>query len=313
MAQRMGVIKPMKKLIYCNGDSFTAGVCLADSFLPEYPGHFSQDDLQLKRKVADKFIKLKEEFVNTTFVDYDQIRDPLNLHIDFLKNQELGSVKLNGCISFLEKKMAFPAQLTNIDKTIQVINASLGGASMGGIANRTILDLLEYKRKNITIDRVLIQLTSTSRYEFFNTSAGHSFINEGPIGYFPNNIQNKISELLSETNSNQDYLIKYMYHMTTMCQMINLITGKPPILIDSCNGLFISNDLKDTERVIRETVPYNLDYWNSIRHHSMIDTTHFNFMQDIAQSMKRPHEWDGHYNVEVHKLTAEKLINMNLF
>jgi hypothetical protein len=60
MAQRMGVIKPMKKLIYCNGDSFTAGVCLADSFLPEYPGHFSWDDLQLKRKVADKFIKLKE-------------------------------------------------------------------------------------------------------------------------------------------------------------------------------------------------------------------------------------------------------------
>ena len=59
MAHRMEVIKPMKKLIYCNGDSFTAGVCLADSFLPDYPGHFSWDDLQLKHKAVKKFSKSK--------------------------------------------------------------------------------------------------------------------------------------------------------------------------------------------------------------------------------------------------------------
>lgn len=303
----------MKKLIYCNGDSFTAGACLADSLLPGYPGHFSWEDLELKHKLVTRFRKSKTEFLETTFVDYQQIIDPLNLHIDFLKNQELGSVKLSGSISVLEKKMAFPAQLTTIDKNIEVINASLAGSSMGGIANRTILDLLEYKRKNVTIDRVLIQLTSPGRCEFFDVSSMHSFINDRPVGYFSDNMQNEISKILLENFSNQDRLIKYMYYMTTMCQMINLITGKPPILIDSCNGSFILDDLKDTERLIRETVPYNLDHWNSIRHHSMIDTTHFNFMVDVARSMKRPHEWDGHFNVEVHKLTAEKLINMNLF
>ena len=309
----MEVIKSMKKLIYCNGDSFAAGVCLADFIVPGHPGHFSFNDLQLEHKAVKRFKKLKIEFMNTTFVNYDQIIDPKNLHVDFLENQEFGSVPLGDHISFLEKKMAFPAQLTKIDKNIEFINASLGGASMGGIANRTILDLLEYKRKNITIDRVLIQLTSPSRYEFFNTFSSHSFINEGPIGFFPNDIQNKISESLLEIYTAPDQLIKYMYHMTTMCQMINLITGKPPILIDSCNGSFILDDLNDTERVIRENVPYNLDHWNSVRHHSMIDTTHFNFMQDIADLIEKPMVWDGHYNVEVHKLTAEKLINMNLF
>ena len=95
--------------------------------------------------------------------------------------------------------------------------------------------------------------------------------------------------------------------------MINLITGKPPILIDSCNGSFILDDLNDTERLIKEKVLYNIDHWNSIRHHSMIDTTYFNFMKDIAISIEKPYVWDGHFNVEVHKLTAEKLINMNLF
>ena len=309
----MGVIKPMKMLIYCNGDSFTAGSCLADSIVPGYPGQFSFDDLQLEQKAVKRFKKLKIEFMNTTFVNYSQIIDPQNLHVDFLKNQELGSIKLGDQISVLEKKIAFPAQLTKIDKHIEVINAAVGGASMGGISYRTILDLLEYKRKNIIIDRVLIQLTSPGRCEFFDTFAGNSFINDSPVGYFSNETQNKISELLLETHSNQDRLIKYMYHMIPMCQMVNLITGKPPILIDSCNGSFILNDLNDTERVIRENVPYNLDHWNSVRHHSMIDTTHFNFMQDIADLIEKPMVWDGHYNVEVHKLTAEKLINMNLF
>lgn len=309
----MGVTKSMKKLIYCNGDSFTAGVCLSDSVVPEYPGHFSWEDLELKHKAVKRFKKLKTEFMNTTFVNYSQIIDPQNLHIDFLKNQELDSVKLGDQISVLEKKMAFPAQLTKLDKNIEVINAAIGGASMGGIANRTILDLLEYKRKNVTIDKVLIQLTSTGRYEFFNISSFQSFIYDAPIGYFPNDNQNKISELLSDTHSNQDQLIKYMYHMAAMCQLVNLITGKPPILIDSNNGSFILTDLDDTDELIRETVPYNLDHWNSIRRHSMIDTTHFNFMENIAASIEKPHEWDGHYNVEVHKLTAEKLINMNLF
>ena len=302
-----------KKLIYCNGDSFTAGVCLSDSVVPEYPGHFSRADLQFNQKVANRFRESKTKFMNTTFVDYDQIRDTKNLYIDFLENQELGSVPLGNHMSFLEKRMAFPAQLTKLNKNIEVINAAIGGASMGGIANRTILDLLEYKRKNVTIDKVLIQLTSTSRYEFFNISSFQSFIYDGPIGHFPNDNQNKISELLSDAHSNQDQLIKYMYHMAAMCQLVNLITGKPPILIDSNNGPFIITDLHDTDKLIRETVPYNLDHWNSIRRHSMIDTTHFNFMENIAASIEKPHEWDGHYNVELHKLTAEKLINMNLF
>ena len=91
-------------LIYCNGDSFTAGSCLADSIVPGYPGQFSFDDLQLEQKAVKRFKKLKIEFMNTTFVNYSQIIDPQNLHVDFLKNQELGSIKLGDQISVLEKK-----------------------------------------------------------------------------------------------------------------------------------------------------------------------------------------------------------------
>ena len=45
----------MKRVIYCNGDSFTAGVNLCDYIFPWYLGYFTQSELSKLQKKLRKF------------------------------------------------------------------------------------------------------------------------------------------------------------------------------------------------------------------------------------------------------------------
>jgi hypothetical protein len=131
-------------IIYCNGDSFTAGTELGDDILPNYPGTLNFMPTVEQRELANKW--------------KDSTHDPLILGSIRHENRLL--------IKKLELERAWPNKLSSLGN-IEVINGSEGGASMDRIARTTICDLLRLK-KNTEDIIVIIGTTSTIRFELGN-------------------------------------------------------------------------------------------------------------------------------------------------
>jgi hypothetical protein len=294
-------------LIYANGDSFTAGASLSDHIIPGYPGEFTREELVTRKKEIDKFDRTKGIHAEK-YVEYNKVLAG-DYNLTFSDGPSTGWVKFDGVQGMLDKSYTYISELEKLDNSIKTINGAVAGASMAGICHRTVLDLLDLKSKNVKVDQVVIQLTSTGRYEVFTLNHKH-FLFDRPVGYFNNPSTQAISNAMVVAYDNDTLLIKYMYHLTTLKEIVQSITGKFPIIIDSCNGQHIGDSLKYTRhRVINN--PYDdLDYFEKLVEHSMITQAHFNFMEEASHLVSRPFVYDTHFSKETHRITAKKLLEL---
>ncbi len=297
----------MKRVIYCNGDSFTAGVNLCDYIFPGYLGYFTQTELSKLQKKIRKF-ESRKLYYQEKYVEYNKILEG-STDLTFYDNLADGLAKLSGCHTFLEKKHTYLSEMERLDPTISTINNAVPGASMGGICNRTILDLLSLRDKGIKVERVIIQLTSLSRYEIYDSNHNR-LMYDRPIGRFLNQKDNAIGNAVGLKYTNHDYVIKFLYHLTSIKETVISITGKPPIIIDSLNGASINTDILETRSHISENNNKNLHIIDSLIEHSMINTAHLNYMKICSKQVNRPFSYDGHYSEDVHKLTGQNLLGL---
>lgn len=127
--------------IYCNGDSFVAGVELADELLPGYPGMTVFHPDHIRKDEKDPGFKWYMESFHS-------------------KSFEIRQALVNE-ISRLEKERAFPNQLRKF-LNASVINNALGGSSMDRIARTTLTDL--YNLKKLYPYDPIIAIIGTTHY-----------------------------------------------------------------------------------------------------------------------------------------------------
>lgn len=304
----MGVIAEMTMLVYCNGDSYTAGVNLSDEMIPNYPGNFTRAELTSKINAITEFQNSKSKCYHK-YVNYNDVLNG-NTDLTFYDDPAPGLILFSGVHNILEKQNAFPFELEKLNNSIKTINSAIPGASMGGICNRTILDLLELQSKNVRVDKVIIQLTSPGRYEIYD-SDHPNFMFDRPVHQFRSIKDCGIGDAVILKYSNADFLLKYLYHLISLKETVRSITGHFPILIDSINGEMIQADIKHTRCYIQENNNNSqLPVFDSLVTHSMIESTQWLMMLDAAAKVKRPYAHDGHFSAEVHKLTAKELIKL---
>lgn len=127
----------MIDVIYTNGDSFVAGVELADDILPGYPGLL---DFPWDATPGSKHEKAKEWILDS---HNNESCDA------YVQRQKLSSYIINK-----EYETAFPNRLNNLTG-IPVINHAIGGASMDRIVRKSISDLIELRQKNSNIVAII--------------------------------------------------------------------------------------------------------------------------------------------------------------
>lgn len=296
-------------LVYVNGDSFTAGVGLYDYILPQYPGLFSYNEIESRKKEIKSFMDIKDRY-SQKYIRYNDT-NVLQPSLEFYDNFEddSGLIRYHSVNNIFEKKLAYPAQIEKIDSSIKTINAAVPGASITGIVYRTVIDLLEYQAKSKKVDRVVIQLTSAGRNEFFAHTESNLMIDR-PFNSFDEEIHQKISKLLVTRYMHEDFMIKYLYTLSMLKQVCISVTGKLPIIIDSHNGTFFDSVISRLSNIIRTLNPSEHDQFEKILEHSMYDIWNKSFMKNIADKLERPLEHDQHYGINVHKLTATGVVNL---
>ena len=200
--------------IYVNGDSFAAGIELIDWVLPGFPGYSTTESpiaaaasketkawYASSKKIASKYFGSVENYVKA------------------------------------QRNLAWPAELGKLDPALVVHNGGRGGASMPGIAHRTIADLLTLKAKGIIFDRVFIQLTSSYRFEIYDsTLIREKFILDRPFAWIdtlPSRTQQELGKCYIEQYKNEDLAIKFLYNLCTLKQAVKGLTGYEPIILSS--------------------------------------------------------------------------------
>lgn len=217
--------------IYCNGDSFTAGEELLDYMLPTWPGYRTTGSIQVKD------------------TDYDWLA----------VRRKIGS-SIFGSISLLlekEKEASWAGQFKKINKNISIYNGALGGSSIAGIANRTVVDLAKHKDKNF--DFVFIQLTGPNRIGFYDSLLVEKhFMQEHPIGHLKKFCEphREIAKKYVECYSDKEFSIQYLYTMISLKYAIKGLTGKYPIFLLSQKAWkdYILNSLLDNTTLANHEV-----------------------------------------------------------
>jgi hypothetical protein len=297
-------------LVYFNGDSFTAGVGSADHIFPGYPGTFTDAEVKAQGPVIKAFKKIKDQYYKSKFLDYRKLFEQQNSLEFFDKAYGPGSiVSVSNSHNKFEKQYAYPAELERLDSSIKVINNAHPGASMGGIVKRTVLDLLEFKKQNVKVDLVVIQLTSLYRYEIFDCEFDN-LIHDRPHDNFNSAAANKISDAVMMKYSDNDFTIKFLYELISLKETVLSITGREPLIIDSMNSQHLLTRLENLKGHVGIVNPDNLSVVHQLIEHSLITKVHPMFMQNQANKLERPYAYDGHVSAEVHKLTAQELIKL---
>ena len=295
-------------LIYCNGDSFTAGVSAADHVFPGFLGGFTDSEVKAQSPAIKEFIKTKEAYCKTKYFSYD---DALKRQgqIEFSDHAKQGYVDLAHNFNIFEKNYSFPAELELLDSSIKTINAAKPGASMGGIARRTVLDLLNYQAQGTKIDLVVIQVTSHYRYEIFDCRHGY-LLNDRPFASFDNTAEKRISEAVVLKYDDNDLTVKFLYDLSMIKNIALSMTGKMPLIIDSINGENIDMRIKTAADHISIVNPSCSSTFNNLIEHSGIKQAHMRFMLEQANKLDLPYAYDGHFLNEVYRLTAQELIKL---
>ena len=257
----------MKKLIYVNGDSYTAGEELGDYTLPGWPG-------------THKLTGSSFSNINTKWM-----RDRVKLIPDFHS------------YSKIQKKLSWAGQLEN--ENLTVINGSKSGASMTGIAMRTMYDLLKLQQEGQIPDIVLIQLTSFDRIEVFTTEDPDYGFLDSPLAHFSltnPNIQNLARQYIA-TYSDSDLVVKFLYGLITLQNTVLGITGKHPVLLSTPLSSHSTNIVCDNERddLIEMSMIKKLDEFN-------LPMVHFQSMSGCIMP-------GSHSDMLTHSLFAEEIYN----
>lgn len=292
------------KNIFCNGDSFTAGISLADFLIPTYKGPFAlQRELLAQRQ---EFMDFKNIFLNTNYGPWDKI---LNYcpgdHIEFSENNNSSWVKLEGNWDRIEKKHAWPKHLSNLSN-YNTYNYARGGNSIQSILLSTILGINALEKQGVKIDLVIIQITSLFRTEFFSATLPEVILSKS-LG-FPDEKFQKAVEEYARVQDECDLFIKYLYTLVAITEFVKLKTGRYPVYIDASFG----EDIQKFKKIVLDIQKEDSikDFLFSLIELSRLETIHINFMLDTLSEISKPWENCRHYTEEGHVLTARKLINL---
>jgi hypothetical protein len=223
--------------IYVNGDSYTAGSELTDWVLPGFPGYNS-----VGSPIVKEVTKEAKEW---------------HAHRYEVAIKYFGSIEN---YFKAERNLAWPAELHRLDPNLFVYNGGKNGASITGIAHRTIADLLMNKAQGIAFDRVFIQLTSCNRFEIYDVNIPQQkFIVDKQVGWIdtlPEKTQRELGKSYVAQYKDADYAIKFLYNLCTLKQAVKGLTGQEPIILSSL--FFFTNNvitpLKDNTNPLIQTL-----------------------------------------------------------
>ncbi len=267
--------------IYCNGDSFTAGEELLDHLFPGWPGYRTTGSIWVK-DTDYHWLEVRRKIGSTVFAGIDRLLEK-------------------------QKEASWAGQLQKIDNNISVINGAVGGASITGIANRTIVDLSTYKNQNF--DFIFIQLTGPNRLDFYNSDLVENyFMKEHPIGHLDkfSDIQREIAKKYVACYSDKEFSLKYLYTMISLRYAIKGLTGKTPIFLLSQKVWkdYILNSLLSDERLNNHKVIKTL-----INDSGILNITDYDIMEDVQIKNNFLHTPLLHFEPRCHEEFAKIIYN----
>jgi len=270
-----------KNMIYVNGDSFTAGIGLADhEFVPDFE-KYNKNNISTK----DYFNKVR----------FNVIQDP----------------KICSMYNVRNKELSWPARLSKI-LGIEIINAAEGGSSMGSILYRTMLDLTKLQMEGITPKKVIIMLTETTRLTTITNTIhakNKSFLDGDHRAWIESTVlghdhySTKLAPIIRESIlifTDQDLLIKWLLEVALLNNVVKSFTGSFPIIAapefltisiwNQMRKLNIIDNLAFSELVIGSNI-LNIDPKCIMRAINYLPDRHFDnethevFAQQIAQTL----------------------------
>jgi hypothetical protein len=267
--------------IYCNGDSFTAGEELLDHQFIGWPGYKTSGSIHVK-DTDYQWLAVRKRIGSTIFGSVDLLLEK-------------------------EKEKSWAGQLNNLDNNISVINGALGGSSITGIANRTIIDLTKQQDKKF--DFIFIQLTSPNRIGFYDsTLAEKYFMIEHPLGHLEkfSLIQQEITKKYIECYSDKEFSIQYLYAMINLKYAIKGLTGINPIFLLSHKVWkdYILRPLLEDEKLINHEVIKTL-----INNSDILNITDEDIMEDVQIKNNFLHTPLLHFESRCHKEFAKIIYN----
>ena len=134
-------------IIYCNGDSFTSGVDLADYLIPGYPGGTPISPRETGQQTPS--IEICKNWHKNTYDNSHQLGKLRQTKMREIRNEEFNR--------------AWPNKLHNLSG-YPVINNAQSGSSMDRIARTTVSDLISLKEEHANIISI-IGLTGIDRSE----------------------------------------------------------------------------------------------------------------------------------------------------
>ncbi len=201
--------------IYAIGDSFTAGEELLDFTLKGFPGYKTIEEVDNPRYNDYKIAWLKQKAI----LKWNQYNRTWKEWI------------------LLERSWAWPALLEQLDSRLEVENNSYPGASITGMAHRAVSDILLAKHQGRPFDKVFIQITSANRFEMYDsTLKNRDFIMDGSLthGHWATKESLKgMHTVMLKYQSDLDFVIKYLYTLSSLKAAIVGLTGAEPILVAS--------------------------------------------------------------------------------
>lgn len=274
-------------LIYCNGDSFVAGVELGDDILPDYPGlvNYSSSGSLLSNSYS-------KWLANTYNPNH-----PLG------KERERRTEEIRD----LEYQRAFPNKLSK-KLNIPVINHAAGGSSMDRIVRTTIADLISLKETHDNIVAIIGD-TECSRFDIANFEFLDGLDSLGLNRHWlcvattyhmeGRDVVQPIIDYNIRYEKNYHMLVKYytnVIRLQDFCKVndIKLYWITPFKGIDFINV----EDGYDNDSCYSNLVKYaNLEYVIRMR----------SIAEEIYYNVKCP---SGHYGENVHEEVANRLANI---
>jgi hypothetical protein len=263
--------------IYVNGDSFAAGCELADGVLLGAP------PLKSGREHLCRFNDLTDK-------EKQWARDRYPAGIKFY-----GSIEN---FENTEKSLAWPAELSKIDSTIQVQNGSKCGASMVGIAHRTISDLMLNNAAGINFDFIFIQLTSSWRIEIYDAERSYNkFIHDNPLSWvnlFETESKRNLGNSYIKQYTNIDLAIKFLYNLCTLKYAVKGLTGVSPIFFSATS--YFTDDVLDPVIDMQDPIIKNL-----LRESGILNIPKECCMSNIQELNNFAFTSGGHYERRTHQ------------
>ena len=211
-------------MIYCTGDSFTAGTELVDSeyFTTSYPGTFDKE--------YNKNVKHAEWWNKTVIKDF--IKLP---HVDRCE-------KLNK-----EKMKAWPAKLEKLIN-VPIINSGCMGASIEFLVRSTITDVL---LSTNSIETVIVQLPPVERIEVTHYNKFYSS-SIADIDHWIPNVQTILKAMvLSETRYTLQR--RYLFSLIQLADFCKNNNIKLIVVAVSTDHMVFDNELDHLTKYIADT------------------------------------------------------------